>query len=339
MNASCSSSRAQDYASVRVCASLISFLLLAFFNVLINAAIVRDPHLRGQARFVLVFHLLSSGLAYFAVNSAFYLQIYLDARLPQAACTALLVALIASASNILLTLTAMALDRYCAVCFPLQYSALCGRQRPWLVGVATWGLSLIIPLSLFLGPAPQPGSLAATCSPNASQPTCGRDQLQRGELQKILLVSLCTSLILFSYGRILQEGRRLGVLSRRNRAGRKTIAMHGVQLAVYILPNFVSFLLHLLKLPQETRALFGVVNFAFFSLAQCIAPVVYGLRKEELLERLHLRWHCLSWDLKGALAWTLRTTTPGRHHPPPRERAMTSAQRLLSVDGPSQTSV
>ncbi|KAG9346374.1 hypothetical protein JZ751_006685 [Albula glossodonta] len=100
------------------------------------------------------------------------------------------------------------------------------------------------------------------------------------------------------YGRILQEGRRLGVLNSRNRIGRRTIAMHGAQLAVYILPNFVSFVLHLLLtnkcLQAEHKELFGVINFAFFTLAQCIAPIIYGLRKEELLEQLYHRFPCLS---------------------------------------------
>ncbi|XP_069042733.1 odorant receptor 131-2 [Lepisosteus oculatus] len=317
----------QEYASVRACASAVSFLLLAFINLIINYTILRDEELRGQARFVLVFHLLFSGLVYFGVNSAFYLQIYLGARLSAGACLTLVTVLVTSASNILLTLTAMALDRYCAICFPLKYSALCGRQRPWLLGLGTWALALIIPLSLFL----PPGAVAADPS------TCRRDQLKKGEVQKIVLLSLCTGLILFSYARILLEGRRLGVLSRRNRIGRKTIVMHGAQLAVYLLPTFVNFALHLLNraghLQAGAKELFGVVNFAFFSLAQCIAPVIYGLRKEELLEKMHHRFPCLYCNLKGVLEWTVRAARPGLRHPP-RERAMTAAQRLISVESP-----
>lgn len=166
----------------------------------------------------------------------------------------------------------------------------------------TWLLALVIPLSLLL----QPDS-------NNHQ-ECDRDQLKKGELQKVLFIGVCTLVILYSYIRILLEGRRLGVLNRRNRAGCRTIALHGTQLAVYLLPNFVNFVLTILFkkafIQRETKELAAVVIFAFFSVAQCIAPVVYGLRKEELLEQLNSRFPCCSRYLKTALGWTVRANWP-----------------------------
>ncbi|KAJ8338182.1 hypothetical protein SKAU_G00371480 [Synaphobranchus kaupii] len=169
---------------------------------------------------------------------------------------------------------------------------------------------------------------------------CDREQLKKGELHKIILISVCATLILFSYGKILQEGRRLGVLTCRNRVGCRTIAWHGAQLSVYIVPNFVNFVLHLLQkhgyLNRGPKELFAVINFAFFSLAQCIAPIIYGLRKEELLEQLNHRFPCLPCHLKRVLAWTVRATQPSLR-PQTRDRAMTS-QRLMSIEL-SKTSV
>ncbi|TSL41023.1 Olfactory receptor 13D1 [Bagarius yarrelli] len=303
---------------VRVWASAVAFVILFLFNLLINSTILREQRLRSHARFVLVFYLLLSATTYFAVYFIFYLQIYLHANLPAPACAALITVLATTASNILLTITVMALDRYVAICFPLQYSSVRFKHWPWLLGVLTWALASIIPLSLFRKVE------------DVGNGHCGRDQLKLGGVHKIVLISVCTVFILYSYVQILCVGRRLGVLNRRNRAGCRTITFHGVQLAVYILPNFINFMLLVLNqknmITSDSKERFAVITFVFFSLAQCIAPIVYGLRKEELLEQLKLRFPYLACRLKILLEWTVAVTHPGHQ---PRQRYDTSSVFML----------
>lgn len=328
-----SNGTAESYTCVRFYVSTVSFSVLLFFNLIINWTIVREERLRSHARFVLVFHLLVSALVHLGMSSVFYYQIHLDARPVRSACLAMITVRISSASNILLTLTAMALDRYCAVCHPMRYTSTCTVRRwPWLLGVLTWMLALVIPLSLVLRQDSQN-------STDVYDGKCGQDQLRKGEVQKVLFIGLCTLIILYSYVRILVESRRLGVLNRRNKAACKTIALHGSQLAVYILPTFVSFVLSVLykgeHIEKDTKELSAVVVFAFFSLAQCVAPVVYGLRKEELLERLSHRFPCCSRYMKAVLGWTVRANWPQTHHIT-RERTLT-AQTILSLEVPPVT--
>ncbi|XP_019951037.2 odorant receptor 131-2 isoform X1 [Paralichthys olivaceus] len=313
----------REYTCVRFYVSTVSFSVLLFFNLIINWTIVREERLRTRARFVLVFQLLVSALLHLGMSSVFYYQVHLDAQPGRTACLLMVTILICSASCILLTLTVMALDRYCAVCHPMRYTATCiAGHWPWLLGALTWLVALVIPLSLLLQPS-QEDNYSGKCGP---------EQLRRGVLQKVLFIGLCTMLILYSYVCILVEGRRLGVLNRRNRAGCRTIALHGTQLAVYILPSFVSFVLTTLHKHEliltRTRELSAVVTFAFFSLAQCVAPIVYGLRKEELLENVSHRFPCCSRYLKSVLGWTVRGSWVPPHH---RTRCDSYRERTLTA--------
>ncbi|XP_055486708.1 olfactory receptor 10G2 [Leucoraja erinacea] len=303
---------------VRLLSSLTSFALLCFFSAAIGGAVLSADRLRSQTRFVLLLHLLLSALLYFGLSSGFYLVQLSGAAVPGGGCQALLLMLMVCGSCILLTLTLMAVDRYLAVCYPLRYSSMCPGHRARYICPFLWLLSSILPLVLVSQQQP-PISLSSV-SGHCSTSCQLRSGHQLRQSCKFALIGACTLLILFSYLKILAESRRIGTLTRHNRRARSTILMHGAQLAVYIIPAFITFLLQRLaqagRLQQCTKVRFEGVNYAFFSLAQCISPVIYGLRKDELRHLLSHKFPCYPRHYKPALRWTVLRRLPSPERPP-----------------------
>lgn len=183
-----------SYTGVRVLVSAVSFSVLLLFNLLISSTIIRVQQLRSHARFVLLFHLLLSALLYLATSTVFHYQEHVRARPGRAACAAMVSLLMASGSHILLTLTAMALDRYWAVCHPMRYtlSRLTARHWPWALGALTWFAALSIPLFV-LGKGPPV---------DGDEEKCGRERLRQGELPKVVFIGVCTTLILYRWVKV-----------------------------------------------------------------------------------------------------------------------------------------
>ncbi|XP_078283829.1 putative G-protein coupled receptor 148 [Rhinoraja longicauda] len=310
----------QQLLTVRLLSSLASFTLLLFFSCVIGVAVLSAARLRSQTRFVLLLQLHLSALLYFGLSSCFYLVQVSGAEVQGAGCLALLLSLMVSGSCILLTLTLMALDRYLAVCHPLRYSALSAARRARYLCPLLWLLSSILPLVLVTHQSPS----------TLSSPPCSlRSGHQLGQTCKFALIGACTLLILFSYTKIF-------ALTRRSRRARSTILMHGAQLAVYIVPAFITFLLQRLaqahRLQHCTKARFEAANYAFFSLAQCISPVIYGLRKDELRDLLSHTFPCYPRHYKPALRWTVRRRLPQPTLSPARELPLRTLHRGEGVD-------
>ncbi|XP_074092443.1 olfactory receptor 13A1-like [Macrotis lagotis] len=205
-------------------------------------------------------------------------------------CMAQVYFLIWSVSGELLLLTAMAYDRYVAICHPLHYSTMMSKKICVLLAVGVWGIcgfntsvhtGLMIRLSF--------------CGPNIiNQFFC--------EIPNVLLLS-CTStyinsimtiladvffsflnflLIMVSYCFIISN-----ILKIRTREGKKrafsTCSSHLIVVTMYYCTVFYAYVSPISRYSPESGKLVAVI---YTAVSPTLNPLIYTLRNKDVKEAL-----------------------------------------------------
>ncbi|XP_007892916.1 odorant receptor 131-2 [Callorhinchus milii] len=200
---------------------------------------------------------------------------------PRVICWILFAVQITFAQSIMLTLTLLAFNTCIAIYWPLSYKSFVSLAKRKIIAIF-WVLSMFNPfwLSIYESWGISLSYVTAkddTC-PNAMDGTVSR-------IAGMVFILLCFLLIVFSYGLIYREGKRAGHFNSSNCRARKTILIIGVQLSLFIVPVLIT-----LALAKEDHTTFYLLNVSVFSVAQCLSPVVYGLRYKELRNKLIATW-------------------------------------------------
>ncbi|XP_029373510.1 odorant receptor 131-2-like [Echeneis naucrates] len=189
------------------------------------------------------------------------------------------------------TLTAMTLERYVAVCMPLRHGELCSTRNTInciLIIHALSSVPSIFIFSTFFGSA----SLKFynqyhICSVEIFMIYLWQDHLRSGIYQLQFLI-MCIILV-FCYVKIMKVAKAAsGEDKQSSRKGLRTVALHGFQLLLCLIQLWCPFI--------ET-ALFHInftlfyniryFNYIMFYLApRCLSPLIYGLRDEVFFHAL-----------------------------------------------------
>ncbi|XP_028275883.1 odorant receptor 131-2-like [Parambassis ranga] len=183
------------------------------------------------------------------------------------------------------TLTAMTLERYVAICMPLHHGGLCS-TRSILHGILIiHGLSsvpCIVVLSTFFSSASlsfykQP----KICAGQIFMLHVWQEHVWSGVHQFYFLIILI--ILLFSYVKIMKVARAAsGEDKKATWKGLRTVALHGFQLLLCLIQLWCPFIETAVF--QIDIMLFRNVryfNYIMFSIApKCLSPLIYGLRDE-----------------------------------------------------------
>ncbi|XP_056230220.1 odorant receptor 131-2-like [Seriola aureovittata] len=189
------------------------------------------------------------------------------------------------------TLTAMTLERYVAICMPLRHGELCSTRNTIhciLIIHCLSSVPCIVILSTFF--------VSASLSFYKQYQLCSMhvfmfyiwQQHLRSAIYQLQFLIMCIILV-FCYVKIMKVAKAAsGEDKKSSKKGLRTVVLHGFQLLLCLIELWCPFIEAALF--QIDYSLFYNVRYAnyimFFLAPRCLSPLIYGLRDEVFFHAL-----------------------------------------------------
>ncbi|XP_022615416.1 growth hormone secretagogue receptor type 1-like [Seriola dumerili] len=195
------------------------------------------------------------------------------------------------------TLTAMTLERYVAVCMPLRHGELCSTRRTVHCILIIYGLSSV-PVTVTLSVLFASITLSfykqyMVCTVEAFLLYTWHKHLRSGISQFYFLIMFIT--IVSSYIKIMKVAKAAsGEDKKSTKKGLRTVVLHSFQLLLCLIQLWCPFIESAVF--QINVVLFINIRYfnyiTFYLAPRCLSPLIYGLRDEKFF--LALRHFALS---------------------------------------------
>ncbi|XP_053363261.1 odorant receptor 131-2-like [Clarias gariepinus] len=184
-----------------------------------------------------------------------------------------------------LTLVAMCLERYVAICMPLRHADI-STSRTRLYGlVIIWSISSIIPMFNFIGfwASAPPDALFSSAVCNAETVLIKDWQAHGRAVMYVILFIFMVIIIVFTYLKIMTAARAASNEKKKStNKSLRTVLLHGVQLFLCMVQFFNPYIeMAFWKVEEITLRNVRYSNFIVFLFApRSLSPLVYGVRDE-----------------------------------------------------------
>ncbi|KAG9265411.1 olfactory receptor 52A5-like [Astyanax mexicanus] len=197
-----------------------------------------------------------------------------------------------------LTLVAMCLERYVAICMPLRHASISTSSRIRFFGFfIIWSISSITSVFTFLAyiSVVRPGALFSyvVCSIEVMFEKEWHSQARAIILLIFFLMMIV--IILFTYIKMMIAARAASSEKKKSTSkGLRTVLLHAVQM-ILCMVQYLSLYLEMPFWSFDAKVLNNIrySNFIIFTIVpRCLSPLIYGLRDEKFLFFL-FGFHCL----------------------------------------------
>ncbi|XP_070762085.1 odorant receptor 131-2-like [Enoplosus armatus] len=201
-----------------------------------------------------------------------------------------------------LTLTAMTLERYVAICMPLRHPELCTTRSALRCILIIHGLSsvpCIVVLSIFFALTPNSFfTQYKICSMGMFVSFRWQDHVKFAVYQSYFLIMSVT--IIFSYIEIVKVAKAASGENKKSTwKGLRTVILHAFQLLLCLIQLWCPFIENaVLQINLMLYINVRYFNYITFNLApRCLSPLIYGLRDEKFFLALKYNapfgFHCV----------------------------------------------
>ncbi|XP_058489330.1 odorant receptor 131-2-like [Solea solea] len=184
------------------------------------------------------------------------------------------------------TLTAMTLERFVAICMPLRHGELCSTRSALHCILIIHGISAlpdVVVLSIFF--------VSASHSYYTQSSECSVEKFilhtwqghLRSAISQFYFLTMCI-VIMFSYFKIMKVARAASGQNRKSTwKGLRTVVLHGFQLLLCLFqlwcPLIEAAVLQINLMLYITVRYFNYIMFILSP--RCLSPLIYGLRDEK----------------------------------------------------------
>ncbi|XP_044059300.1 odorant receptor 131-2-like [Siniperca chuatsi] len=275
----------------RVIAVQVLVMIFLCINIFLIITFFKKECFYTTARYILFAITLLSDSLILIMSDVLFILSYFQFTMQVWLCIIISVVVLLYNTVTPVTLTAMTLERYVAICMPLHHGQLCSTRSTLQCILIIHGLSsvpCIVVLSTFFASAPLSlYSQYRGCSVEMFILYRWQDHIRSAVYQFYFLI-MCI-IIVFSYVKIMTVAKfASGENKKSTWKGLRTVILHAFQLLLCLARLWCPFIetaVHQinLKLFNDVR----YFNYILFSVApRCLSPLIYGLRDEHFFHAL-----------------------------------------------------
>ncbi|XP_036379923.1 odorant receptor 131-2-like [Megalops cyprinoides] len=289
---------------IRLVIVLSTSLLFFYVNSIMFFTVRSKPVFRETSRYILFANIVLSDSILLLSNTVLYSFAVAYLYVFKAVCSLVMLCCIVSYTFTPLNLAVMSLERYVAICFPLQHAEITTQRRTNIALGVVWLLaSLNFIIDMFYTTVTMPHSFIA--------PTfCTRERLFINKWQLDLFYGLngfyfvgVAVIIMYTYVAIMIAARSISTDKESAKKARKTVLLHLIQLGLCLSSYLYSIFERMLSTISLTLYLhLRVLLFCVtFILPRCLSPLIYGLRDDAFRPLFLSYFRCRSGNIKPAV--------------------------------------